>query len=304
MNKLDAMAIFVRAVERGSFSAVARELQSSQPNISKQIGALEAALGGRLFVRSTRKLMLTGEGERYYTECRQILAAIDTAEHSFKTGREEIAGSLRVASSVSFGRSWLAPRIGAFLARHPGIRIHLQLSDRNEDIVGEGIDVALRFGALRDSNLVSRTIGDMHRAVFATPGYLAQHGTPAKPADLLRHNCLVFTLLPSVNAWSFTRKGKTMTVAIGGNATSNSSEAIRAMVLSGSGMSLSPLWQFEEDLEAGRVVRLLPEYQIPPLAIHAVFPNRRQSARVAAFVDYVVQAMGGFGKKQGQNKTA
>ncbi len=166
----------------------------------------------------------------------------------------------------------------------------------------------MRFGALRDSNLVSRNLGDMHRAVFATPGYLAQHGTPAEPADLLRHNCLVFTLLPSVNTWSFThigkKKGKEMTVAVGGNASSNSSEAIRAMVLAGLGISLSPLWQFEEDLEAGRVVRLLPEYLPPPLAIHAVLPNRRQSARVAAFVDYVEQAMGNFGKRAGQNKTA
>ena len=294
MDKLEAMTIFVRAVERGSFSAVARELHSSQPNISKQIAALETSLGGRLFVRSTRKLALTDEGERYYTECRQILAAVDSAEHSFKTGREEIAGALRVATSVSFGRGWLAPRIAGFLAQHPAIRIHLQLSDRNEDLVGEGTDVALRFGALRDSNLVSRTIGNMHRSVFAAPSYLARHGTPAKPDDLLQHNCLVFTLLPSVNAWNLKRKGKETTVAVSGNATSNSSEAVRAMVLSGLGISLSPIWQFEEDLEAGRVVRLLPEWTPPPLAIHAVLPNRRQSARVAAFVDYVVQAIADF----------
>jgi DNA-binding transcriptional LysR family regulator len=296
MDKLDAMTAFVRAVERGSFSAVARELHSSQPNISKQIGALEAALGGRLFVRSTRKLALTDEGERYYAECRQILAAVDAAEHSFKTGREEIAGSLRVATSVSFGRGWLAPRIAGFLAQHPAIRIHLQLSDRNEDLVGEGTDVALRFGAQRDSNLVSRTIGNMHRSVFAAPEYLARHGTPKAPDDLLRHNCLVFTLLPTVNAWRFTRKGQESTVTVSGNATSNSSEAIRAMVLSGLGVSLSPIWQFEEDMETGRVVQLLRGWEPPPLAIHAVSPNRRQSARVTAFVDYVVQAIADFGK--------
>lgn len=296
MDKLEAMAIFVRAVERGSFSAVARDLQSSQPNISKQISALEAALGGRLFVRSTRKLALTDEGERYYTECRQILAAVDTAEHSFKTGREDIAGALRVASSVSFGRSWLAPRIAGFLARHPEIRIHLQLSDSNEDIVGEGTDVALRFGAQRDSNLVSRTIGNMHRGVFAAPEYLAIRGRPKTPDDLLQHNCLVFTLLPTANAWSFTRKGMETTVSVRGNATSNSSEAVRAMVLSGLGISLSPLWQFDEDLESGRVVRLLAGWEPPPLAIHAVLPHRHQSARVTAFVDYVVQAIGEFRK--------
>jgi DNA-binding transcriptional LysR family regulator len=203
---------------------------------------------------------------------------------------------LRVATSVSFGRGWLAPRIAGFLAQHPAIRIHLQLSDRNEDIVGEGTDVALRFGAQRDSTLVSRTIGNMHRSVFAAPQYLARHGTPRTPDDLLQHNCLVFTLLPTVNAWSFMRKGEETSLSVRGNATSNSSEAIRAMVLSGLGVSLSPLWQFEEDLEAGRVVRLLRAWEPPPLAIHAVLPNRRQSARVTAFVDYVVQAIAGFGK--------
>lgn len=300
MDKLEAMTVFVRAVERGSFSAVARELNSSQPNVSKQIGALEAALGGKLFVRSTRKLALTDEGERYYEQCRQILAAVDTAEHSFKTGREEIAGALRVASSVSFGRSWLAPRLNAFLLQHPALRVHLQLSDRNEDVVGEGIDVALRIGALRDSSLVSRAIGDMQRGVFATPDYLTRCGTPGKPEDLLQHNCLVFTLLPTNNAWSFSHKGKSVAVNVRGNATSNSSEAIRAMVLSGAGISLSPAWQFEDDLEAGRVVRLLPAYAPPPLAIHAVFSHRHQSARAAAFIDYIAREMGGFGK----NKTA
>lgn len=294
MNKFDAMTVFVRTVERGSFSAVARELQTTQPNISKQIGALEAALGGRLFVRSTRKLTPTDEGLRFYAECRQILAALDAAEHSFKTGREEIAGSLRVASSISFGRGWLAPRIGGFLAQHPGVRIDLQLSDRNEDLVEEGIDVALRVGALRDSSLVSRRLADMQRAMFAAPAYLARHGTPSRPTDLLQHNCLVFTLLPTQGAWRFKRKGKETVVNVSGNAASNSSEAIRAMVLSGTGISLSPSWHFEEDLLAGRVVRLLPDYQNPALAIHAVFPNRRQSARVAAFVDYVATALEGF----------
>jgi DNA-binding transcriptional LysR family regulator len=300
MDKLEAMAVFVRAVERGSFSAVARDIASSQPNVSKMIRALELSLGGRLFARSTRKLALTDEGERFYAECRQILAAVDAAEHSFKTGREEIAGALRVASSVSFGRTWLAPRLDAFLERHPGIRIHLQLSDRNEDLVGEGIDVAFRFGALRDSSLVSRPVGDMQRAVFAAPSYLARHGKPLKPADLLQHNCLVFTLLPAMNAWTFAHKGENLTVSVKGNASSNSSEAIREMVLAGTGVSLSLSWQFEDDLKAGRVVKLLPAYRPPPLAIHAVFPNRRQSARVAAFVDYIVGAMPALA----QNKTA
>lgn len=295
MNKLEAMAVFVRVVERGSFSAVAREMQSSQPNISKMIRALEVSLGGRLFARTTRQLSLTDEGERYYAECRQILAAVDAAEHSFKSGQEEIAGPLCIGASVSFGRTWLAPRLRAFLLAHPGIRIHLHLSDRNVDLVGEGIDVAFRFGALRDSGLVARPVGDMPRAVYASPAYVAEHGAPRTPAELSEHNCLAFTLLPHPNAWNFSLAGKTQgkqtSVAIAGNASSNSSEAIREMVLAGMGISQSPTWQFEEDLAAGRVVQLLQNHRSPSLAINAVFSGRRQSARVAAFVAYIIASM-------------
>jgi len=303
MNKLEAMSTFVRVVERGSFSAVARELQSSQPNISKLIRALELSLGGRLFARSTRRLSLTDEGQRYYAECRQILAAVDAAEHSFKSGQEEIAGPLCVGASVSFGRTWLAPRLRAFLEQHRGIQIHLQLNDKNEDLLGEGIDVAFRFGALHDSSLVARRVGDMPRALYASPAYVAQHGAPRTPAELTAHNCLVFTLLPTRNAWTFAqpqgkqRKGQrgnergSTTVAVQGNATSNSSEAIREMVLAGMGISLSPAWQFADDLAQGRVVQLLPDYVAPALAIHAVFSGHRQSARVAAFVDYIIASM-------------
>jgi len=296
MNKLEAMSAFVRVVERGSFSSVARELQSSQPNISKLIRALELALGGRLFARSTRRLALTDEGQRYYAECRQILAAVDAAEHSFKSGQEEIAGPLCIGASVSFGRTWLAPRLRAFLEQHRGIRIHLQLSDKNEDLLGEGIDVAFRFGALHDSSLVARRVGDMPRAVFASPAYVAQHGAPRTPAELTAHNCLVFTLLPTRNAWTFAqargkRDNESTTVSVSGSATSNSSEAIREMVLAGMGISLSPAWQFADDLAQGRVVQLLPDYVVPALAIRAVFSGHRQSARVAAFVDYIIASM-------------
>ena len=303
MNKLEAMSTFVRVVERGSFSAVARELQSSQPNISKLIRALELTLGGRLFARSTRRLALTDEGQRYYAECRQILAAVDAAEHSFKSGQEEIAGPLCVGTSVSFGRTWLAPRLRAFLEQHRGIRVHLQLNDKNEDLLGEGIDVAFRFGALHDSSLVARRVGDMPRAVFASPAYVAQHGAPRTPAELIAHNCLVFTMLPTRNAWTFAkargkpvkakRDSESTTVSVNGNATSNSSEAIREMVLAGMGISLSPAWQFADDLAQGRVVQLLPDYVAPALAIHAVFSGHRQSARVAAFVDYIIASMPG-----------
>ncbi|WP_177435622.1 LysR family transcriptional regulator [Pseudomonas sp. WPR_5_2] len=292
VDKLNAMATFVRVVERGSFSAVARELQTSQPTISKVLRALESQLGGKLLARSTRRLSLTDEGQRYYNECRQILAAVDAAENSFQSGREIIAGPLRIGSSVSFGRLQIATRLPEFLRRHPEVQIDLQLSDQNQDLVSEGLDVTFRIGALNDSGLIARHIGITHRVTVATPDYLVQHGLPQTPEELSRHNCLLFNLLTSQNLWIYEKDTQRYEVRIKGNAQSNNSEAIREMVLGGLGIALSPVWLFSEDLKAGRVTAILQEYTAQSLPIHAVSPaNRRQSARVKAFVDYMSQAL-------------
>ncbi|UCP12330.1 MULTISPECIES: LysR family transcriptional regulator [Pseudomonas] len=292
VDKLNAMAIFVRVVERGSFSAVAREMQTSQPTISKVLKALETGLGGKLIARSTRQLSLTDEGQRYYNECRQILAAVDAAEHSFQSGKERIAGHLRIGSSVSFGRLQIAPRLAQFLERHPGIEIDLQLSDQNQDLVSEGLDVTFRIGELNDSGLIARHIGTTHRVTVAAPAYLKKHGRPHTPAELGGHNCLQFNLLNSQNLWVFEKNNRRHEVRIKGNAQSNNSEAIREMVLGGLGIALSPVWLFSEDLKAGRVTAILQDYTAQSLPMHAVSPaNRRQSARVKAFVDYMSQAL-------------
>ena len=292
VDKLNAMAIFVRVVERGSFSAVAREMQTSQPTISKVLKALETGLGGKLIARSTRQLSLTDEGQRYYNECRQILAAVDAAEHSFQSGRERIAGHLRIGSSVSFGRLQIAPRLAQFLERHPDIEIDLQLSDQNQDLVSEGLDVTFRIGELNDSGLIARHIGTTHRVTVAAPAYLKKHGQPHTPAELGGHNCLQFNLLNSQNLWVFEKNNQRHEVRIKGNAQSNNSEAIREMVLGGLGIALSPVWLFSEDLKAGRVTAILQDYTAQSLPMHAVSPaNRRQSARVKAFVDYMSQAL-------------
>ncbi|MFL1526041.1 LysR family transcriptional regulator [Pseudomonas sp. O230] len=292
VDKLNAMAIFVRVVERGSFSAVAREMQTSQPTISKVLKALEAELGGKLISRSTRQLSLTDEGQRYYNECRQILAAVDAAEHSFQSGRERIAGHLRIGSSVSFGRLQIAPRLAEFLERHPDVEIDLQLSDQNQDLVSEGLDVTFRIGELNDSGLIARHIGTTHRVTVAAPAYLNRHGQPQTPAELSGHNCLQFNLLNSQNLWVFENNNQRHEVRIKGNAQSNNSEAIREMVLGGLGIAWSPVWLFSEELKAGRVTAILQDYTAQSLPMHAVSPaNRRQSARVIAFVDYMSQAL-------------
>lgn len=292
MDKLNAMAIFVRVIERGSFSAVARELQTTQPTISKILRALETELGGKLIARSTRQLSLTDEGQRYYRHCREILAAVDAAEHSFQTGKETIAGPLRVGSSVSFGRLQIAARLSDFLLQYPDVQVDLQLNDHLQDMVSEGLDVTLRIGELPDSGLIARRIGTTHRVTLASPAYLARHPAPKSPQDLSQHNCLLFNLLSSQNQWVYEKNGARHSVRIAGNAQSNNSEAVREMVLTGLGIALSPLWLFYDDLKAGRVVALLQDYTAQSLPIHAVAaPNRRQSARVKAFVDYMADAL-------------
>ena len=291
MDTLEAMAVFVRVIERGSFSAVAREMGTSQPTISKQIAALEQRLGGRLFARSTRQLFLTDEGKRYYEHCLQILSAVDNAEHSFQSGQERVAGQIRIASSGSFARAQIAPRLRGFLELYPEVSVDLQLSDGVVDLVHEGIDVAIRIGELKDSSLVARLLGQTRRQLFAAPAYLDRYGVPTTLDGLTEHNCLVFNQLENSSNWRFEHRGKLHSVQVKGNVRSNNSEAIRQMVLDGLGISLSPSWLFREDLNAGRVRPILEMHSPSTMPIHAVSPpDRRQSARVRALVDYLRDA--------------
>lgn len=292
MDLFDAMQVFVRVVERGSFSAVARELNLGQPAVSKQIRALEQHLGGALFARSTRQLALTDQGQRFYVESKEILASLNAARLSFASGQEQIAGPLRVAAPVSFGRLCIAPLVGQFLARYPKVRIDLRLSDQNEDVLKENIDLAIRIGVVKNEGLVAVSLGDSPRRVYAAPAYLLQHGMPLEPADLTRHNCLAFTLLEHYDVWRFDQNGQQHCVTIKGNVTSNSSEAIREMVLSGLGISLSPQWLFDADVRQGTVSQLLVDYQPLPLPVSAVFSHdRRRSARTRAFVDFLRECL-------------
>ncbi|MCL6704538.1 LysR family transcriptional regulator [Pseudomonas sp. T1.Ur] len=292
MDLFEAMQVFVRVVERGSFSAVARELNLGQPAVSKQIRALEQHLGGALFARSTRHLALTDQGQHFYAESKDILASLDAARLGFANGQEQIAGPLRVTAPVSFGRLCIAPLVGRFLARHPRVRLDLRLSDQNEDVLKENIDVAIRIGAVKNEGLVAVSLGGSPRQVYAAPVYLQQYGSPLEPADLAHHNCLAFTLLEHYDVWRFERGAEQYQVTIKGNVTSNSSEAIREMVLSGLGVSLSPQWLYAADIRQGTVVPLLADYQPLTLPINAVFSHdRRRSARTRASVDFLRESL-------------
>ncbi|WP_295523674.1 LysR family transcriptional regulator [uncultured Pseudacidovorax sp.] len=294
------MQTFIRVVETGSFSAVARELQATQSAISKQVAALERSLGARLLSRTTRSLALTEEGERYFEQVRRLVAEIAEAEGSLRQGAQQLSGGLRVAASVGFGRLKLLPLVRTFLAAHPAVKIDLRLNDGFIDLVEQGIDVAVRIGELADSSLVARRIGTSRRALVASRAYLQSLPKalrrPKVPEDLLQLNCIVYTELATQNAWTFQAgpgapvpAGTTATIRAQGSLQTNSSEVIRAAVLSGMGVGFSPTWLFEEEMARGELQVLLPDWPVPEIPVHLVSPSqRRQSAKVKAFAEHLV----------------
>lgn len=288
MDMLESMRTFVRVVERGSFSAVARELNVGQPTVSKQIVALEQYLGGALLTRSTRLQVLTDQGERFYADCQAIIASLEAATLSFATGQEQVAGRLRITAPVSYGRLRIAPLLGEFLERHPKVQVDLRLSDLMEDVLKEDIDVAIRIGRIKNEALVAIPLGTTECRLYAAPKYLARHGAPPSPIELQSHNCICFTLLDNYGTWSFARNAQKFEVAVKGNITSNSSEGIRELVLSGVGISLSPEWLFADDVDTRGVTTILNDYRAIALPINAVISQeRRRSARTMAFVHFL-----------------
>lgn len=292
MDRMRLMETFVRVVETGNFSAVAREARTTQSAISKQVQALERLVGAALLVRSSRSHALTEAGQLYYERCRQVLDTLEEAHIEVHRAEHEISGVLRVAAPVAFGRLHIVPRLAAFYARHPKVKVHLQLDDGFVDLVAAGIDVAFRVGELKDSRLVARRIGSAHRATLAAPAYLERYGEPQHLDELHRHNCIIYTGLATINEWSYLdAAGHAHVVRVDGNFQSNSSEAIRQAVCEGLGISYSPIWVFGDDLRAGRVKPILARFRPRSLPLNVVFqPARRPSLKVNSFVNYFSEA--------------
>ena len=303
MDKLSAMRTFVRVVESGSFSAVADELGATQSSVSKQVAALEKALGAKLLVRTTRSLALTEEGERYFEQARRLVAEIAEAESGLIKGEGQLRGWIRVAASVGFGRLKLMPLVRSFMSAHPDVKIDLRLHDGFIDLVEQGIDVSVRIGDLSDSGLIARRIGTSHRMLLAHRDYLRSlpKGVrdPINPEDLQAHNCIVYTGLSNSNLWTFTAgagasetKGATKSIRVDGYIQTNSSEVIRSAVTSGMGIGYSPTWLYEPELTSEEVVRLMPDWESPQSPIHLVSPpERKHSAKVKAFVEHISAAL-------------
>jgi DNA-binding transcriptional LysR family regulator len=288
MDIIAAFRIFVRVAETGSFSAVARELNMSQPAISRQVAALEDYLGERLFQRTTRSLALTDDGRDLLGHAQRVLDSLEEAKTAVGKRRGTVSGLVRLAVPVTFGRQHLAPRLAKLLAAHPALEIDLLLSDSYRDLVTEGIDLAIRAGAIADSSLIVRRLGGVSRHIVASADYLAAHGTPATPEDLLHHECLIFSLSSMSNGWEFAGPDGPVTVAVKGRLRSDSGDALREAVLQSHGIAALPSWFFLDEIASGSVKILLRGWELPPVPVYLVYASRRNlSPRIRAVIDFI-----------------
>jgi DNA-binding transcriptional LysR family regulator len=287
MDRLSAMNMFVRVVETGSFSAVAKELKSTQPTISKNIAELESWLGAKLLNRSTRSLRLTDTGTDYYERCVAILQDVEEAEQVVGQLQTQPKGVVRVSSVVAFGRMHLVPRLEAFFEQYPDIKVDIRLSDRVVDLVEEGIDVAFRMGTLPDSNLIAKRLCSSRIVTVASPEYLRNNGVPQHPRDLRQHNYLVYSDSSFRDETTFQEDGTPFFVRVEGNLVTNNTEAMRAALLSGLGISRGPSWLVSDSLEKGELIEVLQPYQPNPMDIYAVYsPGRHLPSKIRCLIDY------------------
>jgi DNA-binding transcriptional LysR family regulator len=281
------MNMFVRVVETGSFSAVAKELNSTQPTVSKNIAELESWLGAKLLNRSTRSLRLTETGADYYERCVAILQDVEDAEQNVGVLQTQPRGLVRVTAAVAFGRLHVVPRLAGFYEMYPEIRVDISLNDRVVDLVEEGIDIAIRMDSLQDSNLIARKVCASPTVTVATPTYLKHHGMPVHPRDLKEHNYIVYTDVGQRDQTTFAEDGTPLHIKVSGNLQSNNSEVMRAALLSGLGISRVPRWLVGDELATGTLVEVLGEFQPGPTGIHLVYsPGRHLPSRMRSFMDY------------------
>lgn len=284
------MDLFLRIVDAGSFAAAAEQLGLSRALASRAVLDLEARLGTRLLNRTTRRLSPTEAGIAFYRRAQRIVADVAEAEEEAAALHARPRGLLRVNAPVSFGVLHVAPALATYLDRYPEVSVDLTLNDRVIDLLEDGTDLAIRIGQLADSSLVARRLAPCRVILCAAPSYLAAHGTPAHPADLSRHRCIGYAYGANRDEWVLQGPGGEARARIGARLQINNGDAIQAAIREGYGISLQPDFIAADDLAAGRVVQVLPEWRLPEIAIHAVYPPARTlSAKVRSFVDFLVE---------------
>jgi DNA-binding transcriptional LysR family regulator len=291
MDRLTALEIFVRVVDAGSFSAVARRQRIGQPAVSKAVVQLEEWLGVSLLMRSTRSVVPTEAGRIFYERAKRTIEEADEAVLAARGSASGLSGKLRVSTSICFGRLDVIPNLSAFLAEHPNLDIELVLDDRNVDLVNEGIDVALRMGAMPDSNMTTRRIAEGRRLVVATPAYLQRHGIPTSPGDLIHHQAVIYTR-GGGESWTFKKAAEEMSVALQGRLKVTQAEGLREAVICDMGLTVASEWLFSPELRSGKVVAVLEDWALPTTMLSAVYPTGRlASTKARAFVSFVERFM-------------
>ena len=276
MDVMNSMAVFRRVVEAKNFSAVARETNMSQSTVSKHIAALEERLGTKLLNRSTRSLKLTEAGKEYYHHCIRILNDFQEAEASIGKGKIKPTGTLRISTSAAFGRTCMLPYLDEFFSTYPEINVDLLFDDDYIDLVKQGIDLAIRIGPLADSTLIARKIGTSQRMVVASTNYLVKHGRPKKPADLAKHNCLLYSLQKAPDLWYFNSAQEgDESVRVSGRLKASSPDAICDATIEGLGISVLCEWYVRKHIKEGRLKVILQDYHPTAYDINAVYPERK-----------------------------
>jgi DNA-binding transcriptional LysR family regulator len=290
-DRIQELAVFVRAAESGSFSRAARELGLSQPSVSRIIGELETRLGVKLLLRTTRRITVTDAGALFLDRARELLAGIEDAEDAAR-GVDSLRGTIRLILPVLYGTRQIIPLLPKFLDAHPLLRVEMAVADHRQDLVAEGADVAIRLGELDDSVFGARKLETLEIMLVASPAYLKARGTPKVPADLASHDCIFGPRSFGRDSWSFSRNGTESSVDVRGRIHTDSGPGVFASVMAGLGIAMASTVMCGPEVKAGALVPLLRGYKLKPVEVHAVFPGGpRPSTKVRALVDYLAQAL-------------
>lgn len=295
MDRLAVMETFVRVAEVGSFSVAARDLGIGQPAVSKAVAGLEQRIGVQLLLRSTRRLTLTEAGQVFYDKARRALEEAEDAEQAARGIGTGLNGRLRVSGAVTLTRLHIIPRLSRFLAAHPDLSIEFMLNDQPIDLIREGVDVALRTGALMDSCLTARKLATCRRHVLGTPQYFAKAGLPSTPADLRQHSAIVYTQHRGGidgESWTFRQDERVATIALPTRLRVSAAEGVRAAVIGGLGLTIASEWMFAPEIASGAVLLALRDWELPGLDLWSIFPEgRRASVKARAFAQFVQNEM-------------